>query len=87
MISASELERELAAIARLARRLMPPLSRNPHLFHESKAELIEAAEKLRDRVRGVAAPGHSFRAEASTDTHLRSLRVAGRAIPIERVAR
>lgn len=83
MITASELERELANLGHLARRLMPPLNQRPHLFHESKSELIGATQRLLDRVRGVAPPDRSFRAR-QVDTGLAAVRSGGRAIPIER---
>ena len=83
VITTSELERELQNLGRLARRLMPPLAQKPHLFHESKAELIEAAQRLLDRVRGIAAPDRSFRT-AQADTGIAVICRHGRVIPIER---
>lgn len=83
MITASELERELATMARLARRLMPPLNARPTLFHEQKYALIEFADRLLERVRDVAAPDRVFRSP-QVDAKLSEVRAGGRTIPIER---
>ena len=83
MITASELERELASLHRLAYRLMPPLNRRPHLFHESKAELIEAIARLQERLGGVGRAEHSFCSD-QVDAGHSVLRMNGRDIPVGR---
>jgi hypothetical protein len=82
-LATAELERELKALQLLARRLMPPLNRKPHIFHETKAELIEGIGRLLDRLRGVAAPDRTFRAAQRDEGHS-LLRMKGRTIPVER---
>jgi hypothetical protein len=85
MLTQTELERELSDLGRLARRLMPPLAHKPHLFHESKAELIEATQRLLDRVRGVAAPDRSIRTKQIDAGAKHVCAGGGRIIPIQRV--
>jgi hypothetical protein len=84
MLTASELAGELERILRLTRRLMPPLAQKPHLFHESKAELIEAVAALIERQRGAPpASPRAFTAPAM-DSGVRFVRNGGREIPVER---
>jgi hypothetical protein len=84
VITASELEHELQDLIRLACRLMPPLNRRPHLFHESKSELIEAAQRLLNRVRGIKPrSANSFHAP-NVDTGLTQVLSGNRAIPVQR---
>jgi len=83
-LSAAELERELKELHGLARRLQPPLNERPHLFHEQKDAFVRAIGGLIERC-GFTAPASPriFRA-AVGDDGARSVRVAGRDIPIQR---
>lgn len=51
-MSRREIAEAVADIKRMARRLRPPLNTRPDAFHEDKSELVRAAERLEDAVRG-----------------------------------
>jgi hypothetical protein len=84
MLTAAELERELATLLGLARRLMPPLSRRPELFHEQKDALARGIDGLMRRC-GFAVPAtpRAFTAPLG-DSGARSVQNGGRVIPVER---
>lgn len=86
MLTASELERELAAVVGMIRKLSPPLSHKPHLFLEQKDELAHYVERLRDAHAG-RAPSERFFTTPARDTGLTRVRHSGREIRVERRGR
>ena len=55
VISAAELDRELAGLRDQARRLRPVCRRNPDAWLEDKQELVKAIDDLRAKAKGPVA--------------------------------
>jgi hypothetical protein len=71
----------LRAISHDLRRLSP-CSRNPHLYHELKSDLVHRVEKLADEMQGIVPPVRAIAAPKGK-VHAGSVTLAGRVIQVE----
>lgn len=84
MIAASDLERELNAIAHMIDFLAPTHASDPERWHAEKSELRARVRKLLEACGFRLRPVALARSALASDSGVRLVRSGGRDIPVER---